>query len=171
MRLLPLLFAACLGTALAAPPPWANNDKDKDDKPKQERKAKSAVDDRADPHGASPEVGKGSHVSKQPLKPGAYLNDKARQSVQAYYAQRKDCPPGLAKKNNGCMPPGQAKKWQIGQPVPRGTATAPVPRDVLVLLPKAPPGHQYVAYGGDILLIAATSRMVVDGITISVTVR
>jgi len=24
------------------------------------------------------------------------------------------CPPGLAKKNNGCMPPGQAKKWQRG---------------------------------------------------------
>ena len=26
------------------------------------------------------------------------------------------CPPGLAKKNNGCMPPGQAKKlWNVGQ--------------------------------------------------------
>ena len=26
------------------------------------------------------------------------------------------CPPGLAKKNNGCMPPGQAKKlYNIGQ--------------------------------------------------------
>ena len=25
------------------------------------------------------------------------------------------CPPGLAKKNNGCMPPGQAKKLARGQ--------------------------------------------------------
>src|SRR5262245_6070279 len=26
------------------------------------------------------------------------------------------CPPGLAKKNNGCMPPGQAKKlYNVGQ--------------------------------------------------------
>jgi hypothetical protein len=25
------------------------------------------------------------------------------------------CPPGLAKKNNGCMPPGQAKKLYRGQ--------------------------------------------------------
>ena len=25
------------------------------------------------------------------------------------------CPPGLAKKNNGCMPPGQAKKLRAGQ--------------------------------------------------------
>jgi hypothetical protein len=30
------------------------------------------------------------------------------------YAQR-GCPPGLAKKNNGCLPPGQAKKLAIGQ--------------------------------------------------------
>lgn len=28
------------------------------------------------------------------------------------------CPPGLAKKNNGCMPPGQAKKLGIGQRYP-----------------------------------------------------
>ena len=31
------------------------------------------------------------------------------------------CPPGLAKKNNGCMPPGQAKKlYNIGQRYPGG---------------------------------------------------
>ena len=30
------------------------------------------------------------------------------------------CPPGLAKKHNGCMPPGQAKKlYRIGQRFPR----------------------------------------------------
>jgi hypothetical protein len=29
------------------------------------------------------------------------------------------CPPGLAKKNNGCMPPGQAKKlYNVGQRYP-----------------------------------------------------
>ena len=31
------------------------------------------------------------------------------------------CPPGLAKKNNGCLPPGQAKKlYNIGQRWPVG---------------------------------------------------
>ncbi len=30
------------------------------------------------------------------------------------------CPPGLAKKHNGCMPPGQAKKlYRMGQRYPR----------------------------------------------------
>jgi len=32
------------------------------------------------------------------------------------------CPPGLAKKGNGCMPPGQARKyyWDRGARVPAG---------------------------------------------------
>ena len=30
------------------------------------------------------------------------------------------CPPGLAKKNNGCRPPGQAKKYDVGQRLPHG---------------------------------------------------
>jgi hypothetical protein len=31
------------------------------------------------------------------------------------------CPPGLAKKNNGCLPPGQAKRlFVVGQRVPTG---------------------------------------------------
>jgi len=33
------------------------------------------------------------------------------------------CPPGLAKKHNGCMPPGQAKKLLRGQRFPEGFGT------------------------------------------------
>lgn len=34
------------------------------------------------------------------------------------------CPPGLAKKNNGCMPPGQAKKlYNVGQRYPMSYGT------------------------------------------------
>jgi hypothetical protein len=33
------------------------------------------------------------------------------------------CPPGLAKKHNGCMPPGQAKKLIRGQRFPDGFGT------------------------------------------------
>ena len=65
------------------------------------------------------------------------------------------CPPGLAKKNNGCMPPGQAKKQQllIGQQLPPGVVYAPVPQPVLVTLPPAAPGYQYVRVGNDIVLL------------------
>ena len=37
---------------------------------------------------------------------------------------RGSCPPGLAKKNNGCMPPGQAKKiYNVGQRYNRNFGT------------------------------------------------
>ena len=36
------------------------------------------------------------------------------------YGYGHSCPPGLAKKNNGCLPPGQAKKlYNVGQHWPR----------------------------------------------------
>ena len=37
------------------------------------------------------------------------------------------CPPGLAKKNNGCLPPGQAKKRGIGDRLPSYLAGYNVP--------------------------------------------
>ncbi len=45
-----------------------------------------------------------------------------------YYGS--NCPPGLAKKNNGCMPPGQAKKarWTVGQRLPYTYRDDYVPR-------------------------------------------
>ena len=41
----------------------------------------------------------------------------AKHHSQGSYAYRGgSCPPGLAKKHNGCMPPGQAKKlYKVGQ--------------------------------------------------------
>ena len=47
-----------------------------------------------------------------------------RDSVRLYFVDkhgRGNCPPGLAKKNNGCLPPGQAKKrYAVGGTLPRG---------------------------------------------------
>jgi hypothetical protein len=42
--------------------------------------------------------------------------DHAKGNKGHAYAYGGGCPPGLAKKNNGCLPPGQAKKlYNIGQ--------------------------------------------------------
>jgi Ni/Co efflux regulator RcnB len=79
-----------------------------------------------------------------------------------YYTKYKKCPPGLAKKNNGCMPPGQAK-WERGRPLPREVVYYDVPQPILVQLPPPPRGDRYVRVGGDILLIAIGTRMVIDG--------
>jgi hypothetical protein len=60
---------------------------------------------------AAPVAAKPGHSSGKHAKHGGYS--------QSYggdygYAQR-GCPPGLAKKNSGCLPPGQAKKLRLGQ--------------------------------------------------------
>jgi len=75
------------------------------------------------------------------------------------------CPLGLAKKNNGCMPPGQAKKWHYGRPLPREVVFYEVPRALVIELPPPPSGYRYVRVASDILMIAVGTGMVVDAIT------
>ncbi len=100
--------------------------------------------------------------------PGGYFNDGQRQGVHQWYgAQYRagHCPPGLAKKQNGCMPPGQAKKWRVGQALPSGVTYYAVPQPVLVQLGPPPAGYRYVRVANDILLLAIGSRMVMDAIS------
>lgn len=95
------------------------------------------------------------------------FGDQDRRLVRDYYggqAKGGKCPPGLAKKGNGCMPPGQAKKWAMGRPLPRDIVYYDLPRDLVVRLPPPPSGHRYVQVAGDVLLIAVGSSMVVDAI-------
>ncbi len=95
------------------------------------------------------------------------FGDHDRRMVSDYYVdqgRRGKCPPGLAKKNNGCLPPGQAKKWSQGRPLPSDVRYYDLPQDLVVRMPPAPPGHRYVRVAGDILLIAIGSSMVVDAI-------
>jgi Ni/Co efflux regulator RcnB len=100
------------------------------------------------------------------IKVGAYFNDDHRRAARTYYVQQypqgKKCPPGLAKKNNGCMPPGQAKKYWVGQPLARTVYWYPVPQPVIQVLPVVPAGYRYVRVGNDILLLSPESSIVVD---------
>lgn len=111
-------------------------------------------------------VSKGDKADHVAIAPGSYFNDQHRNYAQLYYGERygkdKGCPQGLAKKNNGCMPPGQAKKWRIGQPVPQGYALYPVPQPVLVQLPPVPYGYRYGRLGGDIVLVLQKNNLIID---------
>ena len=103
---------------------------------------------------------------QEEVRPGAYFNDQHRQFAHRYYeehyAHAKNCPPGLAKKNNGCMPPGQARKWAVGEPLPRGITYYSVPQPILVQLPPAPYGYRYTRLGSDIVLVRVNGNVVVD---------
>ena len=101
--------------------------------------------------------GRGGHPSQ--------IADDDRGAIYAYFGQQfalGNCPPGLAKKNNGCLPPGQARKWAVGQRLPAGLGYA-LPPDLLRRL--APPvGYTYMRVGTDILMIAVGTSLVVYGL-------
>ena len=130
-----------------ASPAWA--DKDKDNK----GKGKHGHGDRGGPA-----------VVVQPVR--VVVPDRDRVVVYQYYRSEFSagrCPPGLAKKGNGCLPPGQAKKlWAVGQPLPPAVIYQPVPRAVVQQLAPVPPGYDYVRVDNDVLLMDMTNRMVAD---------
>lgn len=95
------------------------------------------------------------------------FDDRQRQTVFTYYEseiRRGNCPPGLAKKQNGCVPPGLAKRYVIGQPLARDIIFYEVPRPVLVHLGAAPSGYRYVRVSNDILLLNRVTGIVVDAL-------
>lgn len=143
-KFLPVLFFATIFAAtpaLADKPEWAGNNKHGKKWDKEERRY------------------------YQPGQP--YFTDHHRHAVSEYYGRTYragKCPPGLAKKQNGCMPPGQAKKWHVGKPLPRDVVYYSVPRSLVIELGAPPYGHKYVRVGADILMIAIGTGMVVDAI-------
>ena len=91
-----------------------------------------------------------------------------RGAAQGWYVEaygRGKCPPGLAKKQNGCLPPGQAKKrYAVGQPLAKGIPHGPVPPELSVRIGPPPDGYLYVTLDGDLLKLAVGTLLVVDAI-------
>jgi hypothetical protein len=97
------------------------------------------------------------------------FNDRDRDEVRRYWVDsygRGKCPPGLAKKHNGCLPPGQAKKrYVVGQRLPTTVVIQPLPPVLVTRLGPAPHGYEYAVVDGDVLKLAIGTRLVVDAIT------
>lgn len=89
-----------------------------------------------------------------------------RDAVRSYFIGaygRGNCPPGLAKKNNGCLPPGQARKrYVVGQPLPGAISIAELPRDLATRIGPVPAGYRYGIVDGDLIMLAIPTRVVVD---------
>ena len=111
--------------------------------------------------------GKG-HAKGKPARVVVF-SDQERGSVRTYWVDtygRGNCPPGLAKKHNGCLPPGQAKKrYVVGRALPRTIVYEPLPPVLVRRLGPAPAGYEYVVVDGDILKLALGTRLVADAIT------
>lgn len=91
----------------------------------------------------------------------------ARSVVRDYYRDsiaREGCPPGLGPQGDGCLPPGMAKRWQIGRPLPIDPPAHELPPDLAVRIGLAPQGYRYVRVAGDILMVAVGTGVVADAI-------
>jgi len=157
-HILPLVIAGMLATgpALADKPSWGGHDKAE----KHERRDKQSHDrDRDD---------RSFHQRDEYDFSGQrYFDDRHRVVIHDYYIEQfrtGHCPPGLAKKHNGCVPPGQAKKWQIGYPLPRNVIYYDLPPAIVMQLGPPQPGYRYARVDSDILLIAIGTGLVVDAI-------
>jgi Ni/Co efflux regulator RcnB len=94
--------------------------------------------------------------------------DTQREAARSYFAKQHgkgNCPPGLAKKNNGCLPPGQAKKrYVIGHPLPHGIVVGELPVELSVRIGPPPAGYRYGILDGDLVKLAVGTMLVVDAI-------
>lgn len=78
---------------------------------------------------------------------------------------RSKCPPGLAKKQNGCLPPGIAKKYHMGQELPSSVRYKSLPSNILSRLHPMP-GYQFVQVDRDVLLVTEASKKVIDAVAL-----
>ena len=92
------------------------------------------------------------------------ITDRDRDAVRTWYRNEHAagrCPPGLEKKNNGCLPPGQAKKmWNMGEPLPPQVVYYPIPRELYTQLTPPPYGYEYVRVDDDILMMQTANRLI-----------
>ena len=96
-----------------------------------------------------------------------HIGERERAHIRSYYANEfrsGNCPPGLAKRANGCAPPGLARQWALGRPLPRGLVYYDLPRALLLRLTPPDQGYKYVRVAADVLLIAIATLVVVDAV-------
>ncbi len=164
MKIIHLVVASAFCAALASPA-WADNDKNKGQGHGQGQGHKQDNDHDND-RGQNGKV-EGGTVVQTPN--GIVVLDRDRNTIHSFYKTdfaNGNCPPGLAKKDNGCLPPGQAKKqWNVGQPLPPTVPYYPLPQPLMTQLAPPPPGYDYVRVGDQVVLMDRNTRLVNQIIT------
>ena len=153
LPLVAALFITALlaGPVLAEKPEWSGQGKNSKHEAKEKSKGKKDKDE----------------GETEDVRLSTYFTYQQRVVIRDYYGKQHRtgrCPPGLAKKNNSCMPPGLAKSWALGQPLSHVVVYYPVPSAVVIQLGTPPAGYKYVRVASDILLIALGTSMIVDAV-------
>ena len=193
-RILALVIASLFasGSALAEKPEWAGHNKDGKDGRGEQREGRNGQRDEdrdhgenrsqdqsrgheenhAQDHNRDHDQNRGHHVRMyqnrdDDARAERHFDEQRWTFVRDYYSNQYRsgrCPPGLAKKHNGCVPPGHARRWEIGRPLPREVIFYEVPQPLVIQLGYPPRGYRYVRVASDILMIAVGTALVVDAI-------
>lgn len=159
------LIAICItavmaNTANADKPQWSDGDKYEKQQGSERHRERGR-------HGYHYSGGSNHDQDRSHYSGGRYFSDSDRVFLNGYFANEYRigrCPPGLEKKNNGCLPPGHAKKWAVGQPIPPDAVYYDLPPDLMRGIGVPPPGYRFIRVASDILLIGIGTGMVMDAI-------
>ena len=154
---------ATTSTALAEKPSWAGGGKKGNKHEQSERQDSHENYDRQHDDRHSDDRDRDGDSGRR----NTYFGDQHRTVINNYYVEQYrsgHCPPGLVRRDNGCVPRGHARKWQVGRQLPRDVIFYDLPPQVIVELGPPPPHHRFVRVASDILLIAVGTGMVVDAV-------
>ena len=87
------------------------------------------------------------------------LTDADVSMIRAHYAGTSRGNGRGRGRGNG-LPPGIERNLQRGKPLPPGIAKQYLPQDLLVRLPRAPGGLEYVVIAGKLLLVDIATQVV-----------
>ncbi|MDH4047090.1 MAG: anti-virulence regulator CigR family protein [Gammaproteobacteria bacterium] len=77
--------------------------------------------------------------------------------IRSYYA---DTSPGNGRGRKSSLPPGIEKNLQRGKPLPPGIAKQYLPQQLLVRLPRAGDGLEYLVVAGKLLLVEVATQII-----------
>jgi len=100
--------------------------------------------------------------------PQAKLSQHEREIVRSYFVEqhgRGNCPEGLTKKENSCLPQGLSKKrYAVGQPLSPNVVIGPIPIELANRLSAPPRGYRYAIVDSDLLKLSTSNLVVVDAV-------
>ncbi|MBF0220327.1 MAG: hypothetical protein HQL49_12490 [Gammaproteobacteria bacterium] len=158
------------GSLFADKPSWSggdHGDNDESNRGKSERNNSNknkhnSSDERGDDNGRRDDRHK-----RDKSYSSRYFDADRRNRIHDYYVLRRDsgrCPPGMARRDYGCVLLSYERRWAVGQRIPRDVIFYDVEPEVLINLGPPPAKHRFVRVASDILLIAVGTGLVVDAI-------
>lgn len=98
---------------------------------------------------------------------GGFFKAQHHEEARAFYSEPEHqgyCAVAMKTLRSDCVAAGQAKPWQLGQPLPASVAVYRLPRPLEIQLGPPPTGYRYRRVGADIVLLQPHTAKVVDAI-------